>query len=239
MHAGSLDHERAGQLHGRGLQQRPAEGVEAPEPEPLVPQVDVGETQRPHGGDEKLRGDSSCELERYEDAGRPDAGGAATHALQSRGGVTRGLPESYQVDYCHGVGESQAGGELQLTRLAQKFEFVGAAAELEGGRRLQQVKPVSSREKTRCATDRLAEEHRNSQRRYGNPQVGHLPALHAPTDGLTSRYKLVLITGPTFRTYLSAQSLPQQRQRATSEAGKHGDLAFKIKVQTRIPVLIF
>lgn len=94
MHGRSLGNESAGQLDGRSLQQGPTEGVEASEPEPVVPDVDVGKTKRPHGGGEKLRGDGSAELAGYSDDGCSDAAGPAANPLQSPYGVARRLPQS-------------------------------------------------------------------------------------------------------------------------------------------------
>lgn len=119
MQGGSLDREGAAQLNGRGLHQSPTERVEASEPEPLVPDVDVGETQRPDGCCEILRGDRGCELAGDEDDGRPDRVGPAAKALQDPARVTRRSPESWQMDNRHDVGEGEADQQLQLRRLTQ------------------------------------------------------------------------------------------------------------------------
>ena len=169
----SLSHEGADQLHGRRLQHRPAERVEAPVAELLVPEVEVGQTQGPHRGGEVLRCDGACELAEYEDRGRLPGARPPAEALQNPAGVAPGVAESEDVYDGHGVGDGEADRQLQAAGLPQQLELVAAAAELEGGRRLPQVNPGNPGEESRSPPDRLAEEHRDPQHRQGHPQVRH------------------------------------------------------------------
>lgn len=177
VHDHSLEGERACQLRARRLQQSPSKWVEASEAELLVPDVAVGQTQRPHGPGEEPRGERRSELARDDPRGSFEARSPATNFLQRRRGVTRRFPERQHVDNRHHVGEGQTERRFRRRHLPQQLELVGAAAELEGGHRLQQVQPASSREDTRPrAPERLAEEDRGAQHRHGGPQVRHGPA---------------------------------------------------------------
>lgn len=136
MHERSLEHESTGQFRGRSLRHRPAERVEAAEPEPPVAGVEVGETQRPDGGGKMLSSGGGGELAGDGEGGGPDASGSPENFLQSPARVAVGVGQREQVDGGDREAEAQVGPRVQWGPVVQQFELVTAAAQLERGRQI-------------------------------------------------------------------------------------------------------
>lgn len=198
VHEHCLEDERTGQFHGRSLQHRPAQRVEAAEPEPPVPGVEVGEAQRPHGSGKILSRDGGGELGRDEDGGGRDAAASADYFLHRPAWVTVGGAQREQVDARDREAEGERGPRLELRRVPEQLELVAAGAQLERGRGFQQDAPDNSAAEARGGPPaRAAQKHRAAQQPHGHAQLPrgraqlpdgraqlvHVPALTSPDEG--------------------------------------------------------